>query len=691
MIDLGLAPLQETKRYRAPEVSDDPVEAFRETLSTYGLQPEVIDPTGALIRFDVDRKGDKAGWYVFFGDSIASGTFGNWKTCLKENWCSKKPHELNDEESRQHNERVKKANELRAAQKKLDQSRAKRVAQRMWAMAEDAVSHPYLELKGVPSHFLRQYKRQLLIPLLNTQGEIVNLQRVFPKKNQDGKNKFFLKGGEVIEGSFVIEGDPSLPVRICEGYATGATVHAATGSTVVVAFNTTNLPAVATSVRRNNPDAQLIICADNDQFTIGNPGITAANKTAEQVGAKVVWPEFDDIENLDELRPTDFNDLASIKGMDFTQQVLLAAAPPKGKMPPLTPRSSRVFGRLIKQPDPMEFLFRFNDQGFIPKGVVGVITATGSTGKTFLLLSLAMAAASGGNIGPINVPRSLETLVIVGEDPQDELDRRLWKIGKGQFPESLYAASVYGEVGPFMRLEGGQPVRADGWYWLDETLSNHPGLELLIFDPMSRFYGLDENSNDHATQWIQCLEALAKKHSVTILFSHHTGKQNADKIGQQMARGASAIVDGCRWQAGMTRMDQKTATRLGIERARDYVVLDVPKSNYAPDLPNCLYFKRGAGGVLEYEEPGLQLLKDMSAKLAELIQLDVEAYTRNELVNEKKGLEITRDMKEAFPAFKRGVDMPRCVDHLLNTRKASIDSVGSGRSAREVINVLGDE
>ena len=96
-----------------------------------------------------------------------------------------------------------------------------------------------------------------------------------------------------------------------------------------------------------------------------------------------------------------------------------------------------------------------------------------------------------GTLGPINAPDPIRTLVLIGEDPQDELDRRLWDIAKGQFPDLLHACSVYGEVGPLMRLDGNIPTRADGFKWLEETIQGHPGLELLILDPKSRFYGLE--------------------------------------------------------------------------------------------------------------------------------------------------------------------------------------------------------
>jgi len=320
---------------------------------------------------------------------------------------------------------------------------------------------------------------------------------------------------------------------------------------------------------------------------------------------------------------------------------------------------------------------------------VGVLTAAGGTGKTFLLLTLALTGAAGGNFGPIKALSKLKTLVIVGEDPQDELVRRAWDICKGQFPANFHAVSVYGEIGPLLRIEHGSPIVTDSYQWLKSTLEKHPGLNLLILDPKSRFYGLDENSNEHATIFIQCLEALAKRYGLTILFSHHTGKENSSKLEQNMSRGASALVDGCRWQAGLVRMDPKTADRLGVDKPRDYVLFDTPKSNYSPDLPGELIFKRGENGVLEYAEPGQEHLEKMGKALLGLLNSDTEKYTKSELLKAPRGKGVADDMKEQFPKFTRTKDMDRTIQYLLKKGMLRAEITNPGRNAKEILIVAG--
>ena len=90
---------------------------------------------------------------------------------------------------------------------------------------------------------------------------------------------------------------------IAEGYATAASLHLATGYACLVAFNAGNLKAVAVMSREKYAKREIILCADNDTETQGNPGRKAASRAARAVGGKLaVCPAH-------EGRATDFNDL----------------------------------------------------------------------------------------------------------------------------------------------------------------------------------------------------------------------------------------------------------------------------------------------------------------------------------------------------------------------------------------------
>ena len=184
---------------------------------------------------------------------------------------------------------------------------------RCWKKAGPAEeSHPYLIKKRVKPFGIKQKGDELLIPVINSKGGICGLQRILP----DGQ-KFFLTGTPVAGHFFSIKGKQGL-LYICEGFATGASIHKATGVNVICAFNSGNLVSVTKVVREANPEDKIVIAADNDQWTEGNPGKTKGQEAAQVVGGYLIWPEFKDIKG----EPTDFNDLANLEGMDAVKRQL---------------------------------------------------------------------------------------------------------------------------------------------------------------------------------------------------------------------------------------------------------------------------------------------------------------------------------------------------------------------------------
>lgn len=177
-------------------------------------------------------------------------------------------------------------------------------AARLWEMARPAdPHHPYLQAKDVAPGNLRQLRGgRLLVPLC-LDGHLVNLQFI---DSQGGKR--FLSGGRV-KGTYSPLGRVEGRCRlfVCEGWATGATLHAHTGCAVVCAMNAGNLKAVAIAMRtRHGADMDLVIAGDDDRQSAGNPGRSAANRAALAADALVVYPKWPANAPL---KLSDFNDL----------------------------------------------------------------------------------------------------------------------------------------------------------------------------------------------------------------------------------------------------------------------------------------------------------------------------------------------------------------------------------------------
>lgn len=257
---------------------------------------------GSIHRFHVpgDRSGSLNGWYVLHLDGIPSGCFGSWKAGSSHTWSTREPG--NPHEAEQLRQRIEQVRRQREAEQRQRQQAAAEHARRLWRDARRAdPGHPYLIAKSCHPHTLRQHGDLLLVPL-TFGGELVNLQRIGP----DG-GKRFMFGGRV-RGACSPLGIISAgrPLYLCEGWATGATLHEATGDAVACAMNAGNLLDAGRRLQRQHPQAVLIVAGDDDRQTEGNPGRTAATQAAAVLGCALVLPEFT---NADPLSLSDFNDL----------------------------------------------------------------------------------------------------------------------------------------------------------------------------------------------------------------------------------------------------------------------------------------------------------------------------------------------------------------------------------------------
>lgn len=132
----------------------------------------------------------------------------------------------------------------------------------------------------------------LLVPVLNSHGQIRNIQYIFPEPHPAlGRDKTFIFGAE-LAGCFSRVGAPSDLIFIAEGYATAVSLHHDTGHRVYIAFSASNLLHVGKIVRELHPDNAVIYCADNDDKTDGNPGVTKATEAAAEIDAKVYIPSI---------------------------------------------------------------------------------------------------------------------------------------------------------------------------------------------------------------------------------------------------------------------------------------------------------------------------------------------------------------------------------------------------------------
>lgn len=303
----------------------NPEHEFRAAIAAAGLTPpDTIHGDGKLHRYSTDNKPThKNGWYFLHLDAVPWGQAGSWDVNGGDpvcHWCAKSDNTLTQAQRDTQRAQQKAMQVQREAELiQRHQSAAKDAAQR-WQAATPCTQHGYLTRKGVQGYGVRMDGAgALIVPMRDMAGALHSLQTIAP----DG-DKRFLFGGKVA-GCYHSLGKPAGVLAICEGFATGASIHECTGHAVAVAFNAGNLELVATALRTKYPALKIIIAADDDFQNAVNTGVTKGTAAALATGALLAVPDFG------ANRPDgakDFNDLHQLSGVDAVKACIDAATSP---------------------------------------------------------------------------------------------------------------------------------------------------------------------------------------------------------------------------------------------------------------------------------------------------------------------------------------------------------------------------
>jgi putative DNA primase/helicase len=230
-----------------------------------------------------------------------------------------------------------------AAQVEADQAKLARMQQAVSRACQQVVERhlteegtaAYLETKGVGAHGVLFVKRAVLVSIdANVEAasvwagsEVKDFFDQLPSPRPDHLHLFQLRVGDVVLPLYdgggvlwslqVINGkgtklfpkfgrksgcwhriawqEPPSIIGVVEGYATGASVHEAMGWPMAVALDAGNMARVVPQLRDLYPQAQLVICGDDDLETEGNPGRTKAEALAFEYGCRAVFAELGEV------------------------------------------------------------------------------------------------------------------------------------------------------------------------------------------------------------------------------------------------------------------------------------------------------------------------------------------------------------------------------------------------------------
>jgi len=494
---------------------------FREIMRGQGLEPGDLITDGRLHRCSIAGKPQGLdGAYIIHLDSPTSLWWKNWRTDESGTHTAKSCVSL----SPQDNKRVRARMEADKAQREEETSRrhaeAAQRAQAIYDLAAPcALDYPYLMRKGVLSLGDARQREDgtLLLPIRDQHGALSSLQSITLK----GDKRFF-PGGKVQGGRLFIPGDENLPLCLCEGYATGASIRLAMGCAVIVTFSAGNLLPVARSLRDQHPAREIIICADKDESGTGQKKGEAA---ATAINARLVIPAFSGGDG------SDFNDLQQQAGLEeVRRQIMEVGATPCAPDPAHPKLKALGIGEFLDlELPPREYILYpvIQEQGlaiaYAPRGV----------GKTFVALSMALAVSCGKEVFGWQVSQARPVLYLDGEMPAHAMQERLERLLNGMnvprpsddllriITPDLQAASM-----PDLATTEGQKA-------VEEFL---PGVALVVIDNLATLCRTGKENEAQSWQPMQTWLLELRRRGIAVLVVHHAGKS-----GDQ--RGTSAKED----------------------------------------------------------------------------------------------------------------------------------------------------
>lgn len=233
---------------------------LHEALRMHDLVPPAGFPVGKVVRLRRADKpnGKRPGWLILHREGLA--TFGDWSRDFASQWRDDALRPLSSLERVQLRDRERRA---RREQAKRAQAAADFAAEMLGEAQVD--QHPYLARKGFKHQLGFVREGELLIPMRAAEDyeRLLGVQRIA----SDG-TKRFLSGARTKGAVHILGRANAARNALCEGYATGLSVHAALRLlpgewSVVVCFSAQNMLAVARHFRG------AIICADNDESGVG--------------------------------------------------------------------------------------------------------------------------------------------------------------------------------------------------------------------------------------------------------------------------------------------------------------------------------------------------------------------------------------------------------------------------------------
>lgn len=219
---------------------------------------------------------------------------------------------------------------------------------------------------------------------------------------------------------------------------------------------------------------------------------------------------------------------------------------------------------------------------------VSVTVGPGGVGKSRLLMTEALAMASGKKLLHDVVPEPLTVWIWNLEDDKVELSRCiqaaciLHDISEEEIEGRLFLDSGMDRALCTATMSGGSVEILEDVYRdiTSEIISK--GIDVLIIDPFVSSHRVSENDNGVIDAVVKRWAKVAYDANCAIELVHHSRKEVGNAITANSTRGGGAIVAAARDVRVINQMSKQEATQVGVEHHRQCFRVGSDKANLAP-------------------------------------------------------------------------------------------------------------
>jgi hypothetical protein len=215
--------------------------------------------------------------------------------------------------------------------------------------------------------------------------------------------------------------------------------------------------------------------------------------------------------------------------------------------------------------------------------------AAGGVGKSILVLTEAIAMATGRSLLGTTPKQRCRVWYWNGEDPKEETERRIaaiclhFGIGAEELEGWLFCDSGREQeiVIAVQNPKTGTTIAEPAVKSLTDTMLDNE-IDVLIIDPFVSSHRVTENDNMAMEMVAKKWTAIADETNTAVELIHHTKKTGGAEATVEDGRGAVAVLAAVRSAQVLNKMTPDEAAKAGVDNHRQFFKVENGKANLAP-------------------------------------------------------------------------------------------------------------